>query len=60
MEAKKKEEGEDTFSERRMRGVLPVILCRVQPVKVKVRMDTFSGSESESEKGGFEEKLSCL
>ena len=41
-------------------GVHPVILYRVQPVKVKVNMDTFSGNESESEKGGFKEKPSCL
>jgi len=37
-----------------------VILCRVQPVKVKVKKDTFSEKESESEKGGFKEEESCL
>jgi len=29
-------------------------------VKVKVKKDTFSEKESESEKGGFKEEESCL
>jgi len=37
-----------------------LILCQVQPVKVKVKKETFSENESESEKGGFEEEESCL